>query len=258
MTLSSLFKQAEKFAVDNSPAILTGIGAAGTVVTAYLAGRAAYKMGLDVNAGHYEPLLEGLPPEKLSAKEKFKTYGPMFIPAAGVGMLTVTSIIMAHNVGSRRAAAVAAAYSLSEKAFSEYRDKVIEKVGGKKNQTIYDEIAQNRVNQNPASTREVVITGNGDVMCYDTLTGRYFLSSMEKIRAAANDVNQLIIAQDYASLSTFYDRLGLSATSFSEEVGWRVENLLEIRFSTVISEDGQPCLAIHYETSPIRDYFRNR
>lgn len=258
MTWLDIVKQAEKYAVDNSPTILTGIGAAGTVVTAYLAGRAAYRMGLDLNAGHYEPLLEGLPPENPSTGEIVKRYWTDFVPAIGVGTLSVAAIIGANRIGTRRAAAVAAAYSLSEKAFFEYREKVEEKLGEKKHRALRDEIAQKRVDDNPVSTREVVITGNGDVLCYDSLTGRYFESSMEAIRKAQNDINQKIVGGvgSYASLTEFYDMLGLSGTAFSEQVGWNSDRPLEVHFSTVISEDGRPCLSIEYDELPINNYFR--
>lgn len=256
MTLHDIVKQVEKFTADNSPAILTGIGVAGTVLTGVLAYRAGKRIGLDMNAGHYEPLLEGKEPEVYDTRKFVATYWPEFVPPVAIGALSVTAIIGANRIGTRRAAAVAAAYSLSEKAFSEYRDKVVEKFGEKKQQVMYDEIAQKRVDADPISTKEVIITGNGDVMCYDTLTGRYFLSSMEKIKAAVNEVNKQIITYDYASLTEFYDKLGLSATAFSEEVGWRMDELMEVHFSTVISEDGKPCLAIQYTTQPVRNYFR--
>lgn len=256
MTLLDIAKQAEKFAIDNSPALLTAVGVAGTVTTAVLTGRAAYRVGLDLNAGHYEPLLEGLPPERPTKLEIIKIYWPEFIPPVAVGALTVTAIVASNRIGSRRAAAVAAAYTLSEKAFSEYKDKVAEKIGEKKHQTIKDEVAQKRVDDNPVSTREVVITGNGEYMCYDTYTGRYFKSSQEAIRKAENETFKQVLDESYASLTDFFDRIGLPGTAVSEEVGFNYDHNIEVEFSSTISEEGQPCLAITYGVMPVRDYFR--
>ena len=256
MSLIDIARRLERTAIDNSPSLLTGLAVVGTVATAVLTARAAYRVGLDQNAGHYEPLLEGLPPENLSDKERAQKYWKEFIPPVVTGVGTVACIIGAHTVGSRRAAAVAAAYSLSEKAYTEYRDKVVEKIGEKKEQKVRDEIQQERVTAHPVSTSEVVITGNGDVMCYESLTGRYFMSSMETIKRAENEVNKEILSQDYASLSLFFDKLGLKATEFSEEVGWNTDNMLEVKFSSTISEDGRPCIAVYYQTNPIRKYFR--
>jgi Family of unknown function (DUF6353) len=258
MTLVDIAKQFERYAVENSPTLLTGIGAAGVVVTAYLTGHAAYQVGKDVNAGHYEPLMEGREPEYYDTKDLIKTYWMDFVPAVAMGSLSVAAIIGANRIGARRAAAVAAAYSLSEKAYSEYREKVQEKMGEKKHQSMRDEIAQKRVDNDPVSSKEIVITGTGEVMCYDSLTGRYFLSSMETIRGAENEINRRILNSigSYASLTDFYDLLGLQGTSFSERVGWNSDRMLKVSFSTVISDDGRPCLSIEYDELPLTGYFR--
>jgi hypothetical protein len=100
------------------------------------------------------------------------------------------------------------------------------------------------------------VTGNGDVMCYDDLTGRYFFSSMEKLRSAVNTINKKILDSGYASLTELYDEFGLKATAFSEEVGWKDNQLVAVTYSTVMSDDGRPCISISYDTMPIRDYFR--
>jgi len=60
----------------------------------------------------------------------------------------------------------------------------------------------------------------------------------------------------YASLSDFYDLIGLPTTSFSDEVGWNSDRLLELQFSTVLSDDGRPCISIDFRTVPIRDYYK--
>lgn len=251
-----LVAKAIKMVADNSPTILTTIGVTGTVVTAYLTGRAAYRVGLDVNAGHYEPLLEGKEPEAYELKEKVQMYWKEFIPPVVVGAATVACVIGANRIGSRRAAAMAAAYSLLEKGFDEYKDKVKEEIGRQKEQRLRDDIAQDRVDANPLSSNQVIITGNGDVLCYDQITGRYFNSNVEAIRKAQNDVNRDVIHNMYASLSDFYEKIGLPATGYSSEVGWNMDDYLDVSFSAVLSEDGRPCIAISYQVNPIRGFSR--
>lgn len=248
MSLTDIAKHVEKYAIDNSPSILTGIAAVGTVATAYLTGTATVKATRILN--------REMPADVDRFQDKVKLVWMEYIPPVIAGAFTITCIIGANKIGSRRAAAVAAAYSLSEKAFVEYKEKVLEKIGDKKEQKVRDEIAQDRVDKDPVTTREVIITGNGDVMCYDSLTGRYFLSNMESIRKAENEINKQILDFGYASLSEFYDKIGLSPTAFSEEVGWKYEGMLEVQFSTVISDDGKPCISIQYMTAPVRNYFR--
>lgn len=254
MSFASIAKAAERYAIDNSPTILTGIAAAGTVITAYLTGKASIKAARLIDADN--AIRRKMGGEDNDFLTKVQLVWPEYLPAVGTGSVTIACIIGAHKIGSRRAAAVAAAYSLSERAFAEYKEKVVEKIGEKKHQVIYDEIAQRKVENDPPSSKEIVITGNGDVMCYDTITGRYFLSNMESIRKAENDINRQIINEGYVGLTEFYDRIGLPGTAFSEEVGWNYDNPLEIKFSTVMSEDGKPCIAIQYNFQPVRQYYK--
>ena len=253
MTLSNLAKRVEKLITDNSPVILTAIGVAGTITTAYLTGKASFKAAeiLDHERNYVSDS-----PGMLELREKVNLTWKLYIPAIGTGILTCACIVGANRIGSRRAAAMAAAYSLSERAFSEYKEKVVERIGDIKEQKIRDEIAQDRVYRNPVSSREVIITGNGDVLCYDSITGRYFNSNVESIRKAVNDTNHQILNDMYASLNDFYQKIGLPMTPYANEVGWNVDRLLEINFSTVLSEDGRPCISLDYPLAPIRECFR--
>lgn len=255
--LNDVMKRASKLVIDNSPAIATAIGVVGTVATAYLAGKASFEAA-EIIRNYEDEIEEGkranLIPD-FSFKEKVDVSWKLYIPAVASGALTVTAIIVANRVGTRRAAAMASAYMLSEKAFEEYRSKVVDRVGSNKEQSFRDELAQDRVTRNPVSDREVIIAG-GQVLCYEMLTGRYFMSDMETLKKAQNDLNYKVINDAYASLGDFYNLLGLPTTAISDEVGWSTDKLLELEFSTTLSEDGRPCIAIAYRTEPIRDYFR--
>jgi len=61
----------------------------------------------------------------------------------------------------------------------------------------------------------------------------------------------------YISLSEFYDALGLDHTKISDELGWNIdEGLIEITFSSQISDDGRPCIVVDYETAPRYDFYK--
>lgn len=254
MTLTSLAKRTEKFLADNSPTVLTVVGVTGTITTAYLAAKASFKASeiLDDELERRRLYNENSNP---SLRESARLVWKEYIPAAGVGVTTITCIILANRIGNRRAAAMAAAYSISEKAFVEYKEKVVEKLGENKEREVRDEIAQDQVNANP--TGEQVLVGDGNVLCFDSFTGRYFRGSMEIIKKAQNDTNYEILHNNYCSLGSFYDRLGLPPVSFSEEVGWNSDHLLEIEFSTVLADDGQPCLSMRFHVEPIRSYYKS-
>lgn len=247
--LGDIFKRAGKLITDNSPVLLTAVGVTGTLTTAYLTGRAAFKAAriLEENEIRNDPLLP---------KEKVALTWKLYIPAAASALLTVSAIMCANRVGSRRAAALAVAYSLSERGFEEYKSKIIEKLGAKKEQTFRDEMAQERVDRDPVGNKEVIILGEGSQLCYESYTGRYFLCDMESLRKAMNDINAQVISDSYASLSDLYDLIGLPHTTNSDEVGWNSDKLLELKFSAVISEGGRPCISIDFAVAPVRHYYR--
>lgn len=246
MKFGQIIKSIEKFTIDNSPLILTVIGVTGTITTAILTGKASYKAAKIL--GEESPFLK--------TTEKMRLVWPLYISAIGTGAMTLTCIIAANRIGTRRAAAMAAAYSVSERMFGEYRDKVVEKMGANKEREARDEVAQDRIRENPVGKTEVIITGGGDVRCYDMYTGRYFHSDMETLRQAQNDLNHQLLNASYASLNDFYSLIGLSTTKTGEEVGWNSDKLLELQFSATIAEDGKPCIAIDFQVAPIRNYFR--
>lgn len=249
-------KQIEKFAIDNSPIILTMIGVIGTIGTAVLTHKAATKAERILNDVAEDRMLSHKEDIPWPKKDKIKVVWKQYIPPVLSGTVTIGCIVMANRIGSKRAAAVAAAYAISERAYSEYREKVVERLGEIKEKNIRDELAQERVRKDPLREDNVVVIGSGEVLCYELYTGRYFNSSVEAIKKAQNETNYQINAQGHASVSDFYNNIGLPRTSVSDEMGWSSDKLMEIDFSTVLSEDGRPCVAIDFQISPVRDYHR--
>lgn len=248
MPITDVAKNIEKFAIANSPAILTATAVTGTITAAVLTGQASFK------AARLIAEQEEADQAILETKEKVELVWTLYIPAVTIGITTVGAIVMANQIGTRRTAAMAAAYSVSEKAFGEYREKVVTKLGEKKEQGVRDEIAQDRVTANPPSQQQIVMIGDGDVLCYDQFSGRYFKSSMENLKQAQNEMNLQIINENYASLNDFYDQVGLDTIEIGDEFGWSSDNKVDLRFSTTFSTDQRPCIAIDYTTSPHQHY----
>ena len=229
MNITTLANRTEKAIRHNSPTILTSLGVSGVLTTAYLAGKASYEIG-QRNKG-------------VDAKTFIKKYWRVYIPAAISGTLTIACIITGAKIGTKRTAAAYSLLAVSERAFSEYKDKVVETIGKKKEQAVRDEIAQDRVSKNPTGT---VIFGDGTVRCFDAHSGRYFNSDMETLRKAQNDINALLHREDTASLSDFYHMVGLPNTTHSSSVGWESDKMMELEFSTVLSENGIPCISFDF------------
>lgn len=249
MNVSDFFNTTIKALKKNSPEILTALGISGVMTTSYLAGKASFKASEVIRE---EETLKGASNDsKERFKERTKLVWKLYIPTGVSGAATVACVVGATRASNRRTAAAFTAYSLTERAFSEYKEKVVEQIGKGKEQKIRDEIAQDHVDKRPLS-KEVIIVESGRVLCCELYTHRYFRSDMETLRKAQNDVNERVINQLYVSLDEFYDRIGLPHTSNSDKLGWDSDKLMELQFSTVLSEDGEPCLAFDYNyTKPL-------
>ena len=243
----------------NSTTILTAVGVVGTAATAVLTARATFKAAELINE---EKLVldddaekRDLDPVELSKTEKAKVVWHLYLPPVATGVLTIASIITANKINSKKIAALTVAAGVSERALQEYKEKVLEKLGAKQEEKIRDEVAQDRVDANPPpNSREILIAGSGEVLCYDMLTGRYFQSTVEEIKKAENSVNYELIHFMSCSLSHFYDEIGLPPTPYTDSVGWNMNNKMEVRFSTTMSTDNRPCLVVDFSRAPIPDF----
>lgn len=254
-SIRNIVKISQQLLSDNSPAILTGIGVAGTITTAVLAHRAALRANEIVEKEQIRlDLFDKSHP--LEPREKAELVWMEYIPPVMAGVVTVGAIIFANRIGTRRTAAIAAAYSISERARVEYAEKVVEHIGKNKERKVRDEIAQDRLNSSPASRQDIYATGGGGDLMFEQFTGRYFYSTIENVKHAQNRVNHEIVNGVYASLSDFYDYLGLPHTGVSDELGWNGDHLMEITFSTGAADNGSPCHIFNYHVEPVRNYFR--
>lgn len=252
--ITDVQKRVQHLIQENATTLLTAGGVVGTVATAVLSGRAGFKAAqiLDIHISAKLSEQEYPAEVEISTFDMVKLVWPHFIPPVLTGTTTVSAIIFSHKMNAQKAAALAAAYGLAEGRLSEYKEKVAEKLTPAKEQKIQDELAQESVAKTPGAGQIVVV--EGEVLCFDRPTGRYFRSTMENINTARNSTNEEIIHHDYASASYFYEELGLPATTWTDEVGWNTDQLVELSISTVISEDNRPCIAIDFKTLPKLDY----
>lgn len=233
MNISSVLTGVAKQTKTNAPEILAAMGVTGVVTTSYLTAKAAVKMSQDEDADPWA-----------SNKEKIKRYWRLFVPAGISGIVTMGAIVGSSQASGRRTAAAITAFTVTEKAFNEYKEKVVEQVGKGQEQKIRDKIVQERVDALPAS-KQVIFAGTGHVLCCEMFTERYFRSDAETLKKAENEINARIEADLYVMLSEFYDLMGLPHTSQSDYIGWR-DKPMEIRTSAVLADNKEPCLGFDY------------
>lgn len=253
-TQGSNLKKAAKlsffFIERHSPAILTGIGAAGVVSTAILAGKGGTKAGRILDERRMQYLLEGVENPEIGFAEQVQLTWKCYIPAAINLSISVAAIIGANSVNSRRIATLASAYAMSESSLTEYKDKVLELVGENKSQKIEDAIALDTLEEKVLDDSSIVLTGKGNTLCLDAHSGRYFRSDIETIRRAENMINHRLINSTFVTINEFYSAIDLEPTKLGDELGWRTDNMVSIRISAQIASNGEPCLVVDFDVDP--------
>ncbi len=258
----------------NSPTILTGVAVTGLITTTILGIRATPKALAVIDDyvwNKYEEEVEnrdevsfaewlGVDTDGYSWKDKakyltrretIKLTWKLYLPTVAIGAVTIACIIGANRISLRRNAALASLYGITEAAFKEYRTKVVETIGKNKEHKVRDDISGDRVKSNPPGTNEVIITGKGNVLCYDSLSGRYFKSDIEQIRKVVNELNRNMLSDMFLTLNELYYGIGLSGIALGDQMGWDIDKgMVEINFSAQVAEDGEPCLVLNYSIEP--------
>lgn len=249
--LATISANIRRFVSRRSPEILMGIGISGMITTTVLAVKATPKALELIEEKKQEELVD-----KLTPLEVVKVAWKPYIPALVTCVVSTSCLIGASSVNAKRNAALATAYKLSETALTEYREKVIETIGEKKERTVRDRVAEERVKKNPVSKNEVIVTGNGKTLCFDPISGRYFMCSIEVIKRAENELNKQMLhdISGYVSLNEFYDELGLDHTSIGDDLGWNTDQLIDIAFSSQLNDNGEPSVVLDYLVAPKYDF----
>lgn len=246
MNIATIIDNVNKNLRSNAPSIFTGVAVAGVGVTAVLTAKASFSAIDKIRDAE-----EGIPletilnePTKERVLRRTKLVWTFYVPPAVAGAATVAAIVGSHQLNTKRLSAAMAAYSLSDTAFREYREKVVEEIGKNKEEKVRDAIAQEKVEKLPPT--DMIVMGQGDVLCCDLMSMRYFKSDMEKLRRAENTINAMLLRSAYVTLDDFYDEIGVWHTDTSSRLGWVPETLMELDFTTTLTPDNQPCLAFRF------------
>lgn len=254
--MAALFKNVKMAVSEHSPEILTGLGIAGMITTTVLAVKATPK-ALELIEDRKDEL-DIYPTEDLPPVEVVKATWKCYIPAAITGVTSVACLISASSVNAKRNAALATAYNLAATSLTEFKEATREVVGEKKEQLIRNKVAEEHINKEPANQSAIIVSGNGNTRCFDSITKQRFTSDIEKIRKAVNDLNRRMVnGEDYISLNEFYAEIGVDQVSIGDELGWNVASgLIELDFSAQLDTDGTPCIYIDYTVVPKRGFNR--
>lgn len=238
--ITSAVKKAGLTLSKHSPTILAVLGGTTSIAALVEAVRATPAAMKD---------LEEMKPE--TNLDKIKVAGKHYIPAVIMELFALGCIFSSHKITLGRAAVISTLYTTSEEKLKEYQEKVIEKIGPKKDEQIRDDIALDHVNKTFDSNNKVIMNPmDGKTRCLDKWSGRYFYSTVETIREAVNDLREELQGDWYISLNEFYYAIGLEGIDAGEEMGWNADDPIKVKFSSQLCPDGIPCLVVDFDVRP--------
>ena len=258
MKLDSIVKNTLNGVKQNLPAILTGtavLGIVSTTVSAVFAAHRTHDRVEDLRDFYAEQN------QKVPYSEYVKVLWRDYLPTAVLATTTVVSMVGASTINHKRNMAAASLYALSEKTLENYKAKVEEEFGKNKATKVSDAVAQDLVSITPIGDVNVAnILPNGSLFL-DSLTGRYFTSTMEDVRSAVNTFNETLMSDYWCDVNDFLALLGLDDVMLGRDAGWNSNRLLKVTYSTTLTNDKQisaqiPCIVINYEKLPVAN-FRN-
>ena len=249
-SVKRMFKTFAKFISRNKSSILIGTGIVGFFGSIYECGKAS-----PVAKERLEAKKEELGVDKLPVKEVIKTAGPVYIPTAAMAITSAGCIIGGTRANLRQNAALAAAYTMSEKTLEDYNESVVDVVGEKKEKLIEENVAKKSVQK--ANLPAVIddIPGNGQFICVDTYSGRSFKADKNKIQAVINNLNEVLNNDDIVSFNDYLTAFNLAPCDYGEQNGWnRNGGLIEASYTSVLRND-IPCLAVTLSPQPKYKYY---
>lgn len=236
---------------EKTPLVLTIISCTGVIATAVLTARAAPKAHAVMEE------LRDAYPDKVPAREILRHTWKFYVPPLSVGFATLASIITMNRVSDRNVAILTAGATLATNTLKDYQQHVLEEIGAEKDSRIRDKIAKGTLAQSALPEGEMgFVYTDADIMCYDTLSGRYFKHNIEQIRKIENDLNRELLSEMSLSLNEVYDALGMEPIEVGAMLGFNTDNMLDFHFSAQLSPEKKPVLVLGYINMPVPNFNR--
>lgn len=236
-----------------SPEILVVAGVVGTIASAVMACKATTKVGQIMDKAKKDVKLihdsiehpENLPEEYTVEDSKkdlaivyahtgldlIKLYGP----SVALGALSIASILTSSNILRKRNVAIAAAYTVVDNGFKEYRGRVIERFGEELDkelklnikakefeETVVDEKGKEKTVKKTVNVAEPNEYSDY-ARCFDDGCAGWDKDSeynLMFLRHQQNHANELLRSNGYLFLNDVYDMLGIPRTRAGQVVGW--------------------------------------
>ncbi len=235
-------KNAISWATKNQTVIKAVLAGVGVVTTGVTAARAGYK------AREIVEEREELVGEEILFTDKARLTWPLFVAPFVSGAASIFCIYSGTHTSLKNLATVSALYSASRQDLKMTKEAIAELEGPKKLIKVVDKV--NEKKEEAATNKEVVITNEGETIIFDAFSGRYMKSDLEKVRANVNLINKDVVQEGWACLNDFFFLNHLEELPIGDDMGWTVDNLLDVTFTSKLMANGKPCVVMSYEVCP--------
>ena len=241
----SIWNQTAICLKQHSPQIMVAGGCIGAVAGGVMACFATMKLGDILNA-HREQVSniqnfseQTEDTKKEVRKARLKTgirIAALYGPSVAVEAASITSILAGHHILHKRNMALAAAYTVLDAGFKEYRGRVVDRYGEEADrdlrngtheetiqETVRDEDGKEQTTQKTVHvTDKAVPSDYARYFCYGEAQGAeqnddynlFFLQAQERV------ANQMLQAKGMLTLNDIYDMLGIKRSIAGQRVGW--------------------------------------
>ena len=181
--LKTAYTSVKKFAVKNAPTILTGISAGGTVTAVIFAVKATPKAEKLIEKRKEELLVNRLPPVEI-----IKTCWPVYIPTAGMTLMSIVCGISANSINLKRNAALAGLYATTEQTLKAYQQKVVDTIGEEAEKDIREKLGK----EQPEVKTETLVRPIMPKGLFKFEDSELFYATLADIYRAENRLNRRI------------------------------------------------------------------
>lgn len=167
----------------------------------------------------------------MSEKELRRHIFKLYLPAIGVGALTIGCIAGAHILNKKQQAALLAGQLALAQSYGEYKRAVAKRCGEEEAMAIEEEIAVEQCRSVEIYAPSICGYASLDVfdpqkpmLFQEEAGGTIFESTLSKVIQAEYYLNRNFVLGGEISLSQFYDFLGLHYDEKADDIGWCIDD----------------------------------
>jgi len=223
----------------NSPHIFFALGLAGVITSTVLACRATLKLEetLDEIKEDVEVVKNLSKIESYSERDYYRDLGyvsaksawkitKLYGPPVVIGAVSISALTGSHIQLTKRNTALTVTLAAVSKAYEEYRVKVQEEIGEKKELEIYQSVREETI-EIDGKKAKVILANPHNHSVYARFFDEYSSNWTKNpemnrtfLHCQQNYLNHVLAARGHVFLNEVYDALGLDRSSAGAVVGW--------------------------------------